>query len=119
VTPALKLSQLSPPRRALVRIIQALNYGAILNLTVSKGEVILDPRPDVLIDVRLDEDVGPRSELALDDFTLCTEARRLFAQIDALQNGLIERIVVHGGIPRRVTVRASLPHDADRSSNRD
>jgi hypothetical protein len=103
-----KLSQLSPARRALIRIIQSVNYGAILNLEIAKGEVSFDPQPDVLIDVRLDEEIGQRCELALSDFTLCTEMCRLFDQIDALENGTIEKIIVHGGIPRRVTLRSPL-----------
>jgi hypothetical protein len=112
--PAFKYSQLTPSRQALVRVLQTVNFGAVLNVAIAKGDVMFDPRPDILIDVRLDEEVGPRPEQTLRDFTLCAEVRRLFAQIDALQNGIIERIVVHSGIPRRVTVRASLPHDADR-----
>ena|SRR5579862_4103547 len=53
---------------------------------------------------------GPpaRAELELEDFALCTEVCRLLAQIDALQNGTIEKIVVHGGVPRRVTIRQPL-----------
>lgn len=105
----LKLSELSPPRRVLVRAMQALNYGSILNLNVVKGEISFDPKPVVLIDVRLDEDVSTRPERALDDFTLSSEVSRLLGQIDALQNGTIERIVVHAGLPRRVTLRSSLP----------
>ena len=102
----LKFSQLSPSRRALIRVLQALNYGSILDLKIVNGEVILDPRPEVLIDVRLDEDVSARPELGLADFTLSAEVMRLLAQIDAFQNGTIEKIVVHAGLPRRVTLRS-------------
>jgi hypothetical protein len=102
----LKFSQLSPSRRALIRVLQALNYGSILDLKIVNGEVILDPRPEVLIDVRLDEDVSVRPELGLADFTLSAEVIRLLAQIDAFQNGTIEKIVVHAGVPRRVTLRS-------------
>ena len=73
----LKLSQLSPSRRALIRIIQALNYGSILDLTIVNGELSFDPPPEVLIDVRLDEDVSPRPELEFEDFTLPAEVLRL------------------------------------------
>jgi hypothetical protein len=47
----------------------------------------------------------------LSDFSLGEEVRRLFAQIDALKKGTIERIVVHPGIPRRVTLRSSLQQE--------
>jgi hypothetical protein len=108
MVPILKFSQLSPSRRALIRIIQALNYGSILDLKIVNGELNLDPQAEVLIDVRLDEDVSARPELELEDFTLPAEVLRLLGQIDALQNGTIERIVVHAGVPRRVTLRALL-----------
>jgi hypothetical protein len=108
MTPPAKFSQLSSSKHTLIRIMQRLNYGSILNLKIAKGELSFDSQPDVLIDVRLDEEVGPRAELSLNDFELCAEMRRLFDQIDTLQNGTIEKIVVHGGIPRRVILRLPL-----------
>jgi len=105
---ALRFSQLSPSRKTLVRICQTLNFGTILDVRATDGEVSFDPQPGVLVDVRLDQDVGGRTEFELNDFTLCTEVCRLFGQIDALQNGTIEKIVVHSGIPRRVIFRRPL-----------
>src|SRR5258706_13085943 len=102
---SLKFSQLSPSRQMLVRLCQALNFGSILNVRIADGEVILDPQPEVLVDVRLDEEVGVRAELELNDFTLRTEICLLLSQISILKNGTIEKIVVHGGLPRRVTFR--------------
>ena len=104
----MKFSQLSPSRRALVRVLQALNYGSVLDVKIVNGELRFDPQPEVLIDIRLDEDASARPELELDDFTLSVEVLRLLGQIDALQNGTIEKIVVHAGVPRRVTFRSSL-----------
>jgi hypothetical protein len=103
-----RFSQLSNPRKVLVRCCQGLNFGSILNLTVINGEVSFDPEPGVIADIRLDEEVDPRAELELDDFTLRPQVCRLFAQIDALKNGTIERIVVYGGLPCRVTLRRPL-----------
>jgi hypothetical protein len=105
---AIRFSQLSPSLKTLVRLCQELNFGSILNLTVINGEVSFDPQPEVLVDVRLDEEVKPRAELELGEFILCEEVCRLLAQIDALQNGTIERIIVHGGLPRRMTIRRPL-----------
>jgi hypothetical protein len=110
-TPPLKLSQLSLPRRTLIRVMQSVNYGSILNLTVANGELSFDPQPEVLVDVRLDEDVRARAEINVRDFDFGVEVRRLFAQIDALKNGSIEKIVVHGGVPRRVTLRSSVQQE--------
>jgi hypothetical protein len=104
-------AQLSSPRQALIRIMQSVNYGSILNLTVVDGELSFNPPPEVLVDIRLDEDLSFRTEMDLVDFILAREVCRLFAQIDALKNGGIERIVVHGGLPRRVTLRSSLQQE--------
>ena len=105
---ALRFSQLSPSRKALVRLCQDLNFGSILKVTVANGDVSFDPQPQVIADVRLDDEAGARAESELGDFTLRPEVCRLFAQIDALKNGTIEKIVVHSGIPRRVILRRPL-----------
>ena len=106
--PTPRLSRLSLPRQALVRVMQSVNYGSISNLTVLDGELSFDPASEVLVDIRLDEEVGPRTELEIPDFALCAEVCRLLAQIDAVTDGTIEKIVVHGGVPRRVTFRRPL-----------
>ncbi len=104
----LKFSQLSGSKQKLIRIVQTINYGSILNLTVINGELNFDPGPEVLIDIRLDEEVLPRPETNLNEFSLGVEVCRLLAQIEVLQNGSIERIIVHAGVPRRVTLRSQL-----------
>jgi hypothetical protein len=101
--------QLSKPRQILIRLCQRVSYGAILNVQVTDGEVCFDAPPDVSIDVKLDADFKQRHELDLSDFALSVESCRLLAQIDSLKNGVIEKIVVHDGIPRRVVLRGPLP----------
>jgi hypothetical protein len=101
--------QLSKPRQILIRLCQRVSYGAILNVQVTDGEVCFDAPPDVSIDVRLDGDTPKRHELDLTDFALPVESCRLLAQIDSVRNGVIEKIVVHDGIPRRVVLRGAFP----------
>ena len=100
-----RFQELSRPRQVLIRLCQRVNYGSILNLPVRGGEVCLDHIPDVSVDVRLDGDIGLRQELDLADFDLPIESRRLLCQLDSLQDGLIEKIVVQDGTPRRVVLR--------------
>jgi hypothetical protein len=102
-------SQLSRGRQVLTRMCQRVNYGSILNVQVIDSDPCFDVLPEVSIDVRLDIDVCQRRELGLADFALPVEIFRLLAQIDALKNGCIEKIVVHDGIPRRLIFRGSLP----------
>ncbi|MDP8989110.1 MAG: hypothetical protein M3N41_03390 [Acidobacteriota bacterium] len=101
--------QLSKPRRDLIRLCQWVNYGSILNLQVTDGDVSCDIPPEVVLDIKLDADFKQRPELDLDDFALSLETCRLLGQIDSLKNGVIEKIVVHDGIPRRLVFRVPLP----------
>jgi hypothetical protein len=102
-------SQLSRQSQFMIRLCQRVNYGSILNLRVTDGDVNLDALQEVSIDVRLDGDFVERPELQLADFELPVETCRLLVRIDALKNGVIEKIVVHAGIPRRVFLRGPLP----------
>ena len=97
--------QLSKPCQALIRLCQRVNYGSILNLQVTDGDVCFDARPEVIVDVKLDADIKQRHELDLTDFALPAESCRLLAEIDSLKNGVVEKIVVHDGVPRRVVLR--------------
>jgi hypothetical protein len=104
---ALRFSQLSIPRQALVRLCQSMNYGSIQGLSVKDAEPVLSPPPLVLIDVKLDADEVPRPEVVLPDFELCNEVRRLIGQLNGLATGIIEHIEVRGGVPRRIVFKGS------------
>ena len=105
---ALRFSQLSVPRQALVRLCQSMNYGSIQGLCVKDAEPVLSPPPLVLIDIKLDADEMVRPEVDLPDFELCNEVRRLIGQLNELATGIIEHIEVRGGVPRRIVFRGSL-----------
>jgi hypothetical protein len=108
----IRFSQLSKPRQILIRICQRVNHGAIVNVRVANGEIDVGTPPEVLLDFHLDNKVVERSELELTDFVLPAESRRLLAQIDSLKDGVLEKITVYDGVPRRVLVRRSLPSEA-------
>jgi len=103
-----RFSHLSAPRQDLVRLCQAINYGQIHHLEIRDGNPVLSPPPLVLIEVKLDSDEVPRPEVDLSDFEICNEVRRLMGQLQALTTGVIERIDVRAGIPRRIVLRALL-----------
>ena len=103
--------QLSKPRQVLIRLCQRVNYGSILNVRVTDGDVRFDAPADIALDIKLDGDITQRRELDLADFALPAETCRLLAQIDSLKNGVIEKIVVHDGIPRRVVLHGPCPEE--------
>ena len=64
--------------------------------------------PKVLLDVKLDQDEGPRPEVELRDFELCSELRRLMSRIDGIRDGKVARLEIRGGIPRRVIFESTI-----------
>jgi len=105
---ASKLSQLSTPRQALVRLCQSVDYGQILDLQVRDHEPVFSPPPKLLLDIKLDADCGGRPECELADFALCDEVCRLLDRIEKMGTGQVQRIEVRAGIPRRVLIEARL-----------
>jgi hypothetical protein len=103
----LRFSQLSPPRQALLRLCQAINFGTIEELQVKNSEPALDPAPVTLKDVKLDADEPPRSELGLADFILGIEVLRLMRLLDEMKCGTLRRVEVRAGIPRRIIVESN------------
>ena len=99
---ALRFSELSPPCRKLVRLCQAINFGSLQKLTVLDGEPTFSPPPIVALELKLDSDDERRPEVDLDDFQVRDEFQRLLNRIEHFRDGMIERIEVRAGIPRRL-----------------
>ena len=66
-----------------------------------------DPPPLVLRDLKLDRDEELRPEFDLTDFVLRNEFCRLMNRLDELRNGIVERVEVHAGVPRRILLHVS------------
>ena len=103
---ALRLSNLSPARQALVRCCQAINRGSIEGLEVRQSEPAFDPLPVMVRDVKLDKEEEPRPELRLSDFMLSNEIMRLLSLLDEMKCGVIRLIEVRDGIPRRMLLES-------------
>ncbi len=105
----IRFSQLSPSRQALVRLCQAINYGYIQALRVRDSEPILDPPPSAFKTVNLDSGEAARTEADLADYELRHELCRLLGQLDQIQNGTIQHVQIHRGLPIRIVIEARLP----------
>ncbi len=110
INSSLRFSQLSPPRQALVRLCQTIDYGHIQGLEVKDSDPFLNPPPVVMVDLNLDGPEGERPEAELPDFVIRHEISRLMDRLDEMKNGTVERIEVRAGIPRRIVFRARLGH---------
>ena len=103
-----RFSEVSGPREALVRLCRSINNGHIEAVRIADGEPIFTPAPTVLIDVTLDQDEGPRPEVELRDFELCSELRRLMSRMDVVKNGKVARLEIRGRVPRRVIFESTI-----------
>lgn len=96
-------SGLTPSRRRLLAEMQRLNFGRIEDLHVLNGEPQFNPPPRVFRDVRPGRDNGPRPETTKADFDLKVEVLDLFVHLEAVGDGVIERIEIQHGLPFRMT----------------
>jgi len=97
-------SCLTPPQQKLLAEMQRINYGRILNLSVRRGQPIMDPSPRVVREIKFGGDNGPRPEAAKADFALKAQVCDLFVQLEALGDGVIPCIEIQRGLPFRMTV---------------
>jgi hypothetical protein len=101
-----RFSELSQPRRSLVRLCQGVNYGCVHDLEIKDCDPVFDPHPVVIVDVKLDAEASQRPEIELADFTLCHEMCRLMELFDELRDATVDRIEVRAGVPRRVLFKS-------------
>ena len=105
----MRFSKLSKPRQMLIRLCQKVNYGSILNVEVVGGDFSFDRPTEVILDLRLDDEAVARRELELSDFGLPAETCQLLSQIDSVEKGLVEKLTIQDGVPRRLLLRRFLP----------
>jgi hypothetical protein len=103
-----RFSQLSAPRQALLRQCQQIGFGEILRFLVRDREPVLTPDTEIIFDVKLDRDEGPRPEHDLADFDLRRQVVQLFARMDSIGSGVVERLEVHSGLPHRIRFKTPL-----------
>jgi hypothetical protein len=100
-------AQLSGPRQALARLLQETNFGEIPILQVRGDEPVMDPAPDVILDIKLGGQNGPRPERDRGDFALKSELLELFEHLDSIGDGKLESIQVRHGLPFTMRRRKS------------
>lgn len=95
--------ELTANRRRLVELMQRVNFGRVEDLRVRKGEPVFDPAPRIFRVVKPGRANGARPETAKTDFDLKAEVTDLFVYLDALADGVIEKIEIQHGLPSLVT----------------
>ena len=97
-------TSLTPSQQKLLTEMQRINYGRIEGLPVRRGEPVMDPPPRIVREIKFGGENGPRPEAAKADFTLKVQVRDLFAQLEALGDGVIRSIEIKHGLPFRMIV---------------
>lgn len=101
---AMTKASLSPARRRLVELMQAINFGRIEGLQVQNGEPVIDPPPAVLRLYQFGKDNGPNASLCNDAYTLKKRAVELFMVFDRERSISIRELIIANGLPVRMTV---------------
>lgn len=100
----LSKASLPAPRRRLLELMQAINFGRIEGLTILDGNPTFDPPPRVVREIKFGGDNGPRAERDVANFLLKEQVVELFQHFDRLGDGTIEVLEVKHGLPFRMLV---------------
>ena len=92
-------SDLSEPKRRLIELLGALQFGTIEGLQIRGGEPLLTPAPRVIQKLRLGTDSTSNPGLNLQDFWLKKPVIDLLNAITDMDNGQIACIDVRHGLP--------------------
>ena len=97
-------TSLTPSQQKLLTEMQRINYGRIERLVVRRGQPVLTPPPRIIREIKFGGENGPRMEVGKPDFTLKAQVRDMFAQLEALGDGVIPCLEIQRGLPFRMTV---------------
>ena len=94
----------SSSRRALLGLLQGVNFGTIEDLVLREGEPVLGTVPRLILTIKIGgRDNCPRPEVDRNDFVLKAEIVELFEHFDRIWNGTVTIRVQHG-LPTQISV---------------
>ena len=97
-------TDLSPAEVQLVELMQGINFGRIKGLHVQAGTPVFTPPPRVVREIKFGGENGPRPETSKQDFDLKAQVRDLFAQLEAMGDGVVHCVEVKYGLPFKMTI---------------
>jgi hypothetical protein len=103
-----RTSSIPNPRKRLIRLMQAVNFGRINGLVVRDGQPVFDPPPRVVREIKFGGDNSPRPEIASGDFTLKSQVVEFFDHLSALRNAVVETLEIRHGLPFRMSVQETV-----------
>jgi len=100
----LRRSSLSERKRALLALLQQINFGRIEGLVVRGGEPVLEPPPRVLSTFKFGGETEPSEAIAESDFVLKRPVVELFGHLDKLGDGVVASLDVKHGLPCHMAI---------------
>ena len=85
-------TQLSPARKALVRILREVDFGRLEDLLVRTGEPVLSPSPRVVRTVRFGASEDEGATPSLEELAQRPAVRKLMRLLSRMKNGCIARL---------------------------
>ncbi len=94
-------SDLDAASKALIRMMQWLNFGDICDLPIAGGKPNwgANPGPTFRRKAKMIGEGMPRMEMDIPDFPLKDAHMTLLAYMEYIGDGYLEKLVVHNGIP--------------------
>lgn len=100
----IKTSALAGPQHRLLELMQRLNFGRIEGLRIREGLPDFDSPPQIVREIKIGGENGPRAECGSSDFALKAQVVELFSHLGALNDGHVICLEVKHGLPFRLTI---------------
>ncbi len=114
IRPLSASSHLTAQERAFLAAMQRLDFGRFEYLQIRDGQLILDPWPASIRDIKFGSDQQNHPGAPRDNFELKRQTREFFEYIRTIGAGEIRRLVVRHGLPFEMQIE--LPPQGNRAA---
>ena len=91
-------ADLRPTERTFVRAMSRLEYGTFEQVKIERGELVLDPWPASVRDVKFGV-AGESGKVAAEPYELRRQVVQFIECVRAIETGIIRVLDVRGGLP--------------------
>src|SRR4051812_25269185 len=110
-TGVVHLRDLRVSERRFLQAMQSMPYGRFEFLKIENGELVLDPWPITVRDVKFGSGEAVGQHEPGTEFRLKKQVSELFEYIRSIQAGEIQQLLIKGGLPFLMQVAEGRPKD--------
>jgi hypothetical protein len=107
-------SELLPAERQFLETLRTLGFGRVEHLQVRDGEIVLDPRPTIVRELKLGAPQWTPVEPKEAEYELKREAAEFFEFVRSVECGQIRALEVRRGLPSLMHTLAADPRGGER-----